>query len=217
MRIKKPPAIKPTPNNFYSAWDSVLYDTEKKLVELLLAETEKTVNILQNEFYETVTLKFPTESHEIILEIERKNKRLKNSLKTRKEKKWKKFELRKDCGRFKPNEERVRKDSNQTRVLNKEIDENNTIANPNQFKIQCIKEVNSIKVKRSSNIVREYSNKLKSYEDALKSHHVDNSTAIDIQPNNIGKLKVELRVQHEIAEKKSNPGKLNSEELRKIY
>lgn len=48
MRIKKPPAIKPTSNNFYIAWNSVLYNSEKKLVELLLGETEKAVNTLQN-------------------------------------------------------------------------------------------------------------------------------------------------------------------------
>ena len=136
------------------------------------------VNMLQNEFYETVKLRFPIEVVEIVFEIERKNKRLKNTLKTRREKKWKKFE-RKDYGRFKPNEERFRKDSNQTRVLNTTTDEDNTIANPNQFKIQNIKEVNFFNVKGSNNIVRENSNKSKSYADALKSHHVDTSTAID--------------------------------------
>ena len=61
--------------------NSVLYDTEIKLVELLLAETEKTVNILENEFYETVKLRFLIESDQIVLEIKRKNKRLKNTLK----------------------------------------------------------------------------------------------------------------------------------------
>ena len=55
-------------------------------------------------------------------------------------------------------------------------------------KIQNTKEVNLINVKRSTNIVRENSNRSKSYADALKSHHVDNSTAIDTQPSNIGKL-----------------------------
>ena len=61
--------------------NSVLYDTEIKLVELLLGETEKTVNILENEFYETVKLRFLIESDQIVLEIKRKNKRLKNTLK----------------------------------------------------------------------------------------------------------------------------------------
>ena len=149
--------------------------------------------------------------------IEWKNKRLKNTFKTTREKKLKKFEHTKDYGSFKPNEERVSKDSNQTPVLNTTIDEDNTIVNPNQFKIQSMKEVNSINTKRRSNIVRENSNKSKSYADALKSHHVDNSTDIDTQPSNVVKLQIELRVQDEIAEKKSNPGKLNSEELRIIY
>ena len=115
-----------------------------------MPKTEKTINILQSEFYGTVKLRFPIELDEIVLEIERKNKRLKNTLKARREKKWKKFEHRKDYGRFKPNLERVRKDSNQTRVLNMTIDEDNTnktIVNPNQFKIQSVKEVNSITLK----------------------------------------------------------------------
>ena len=41
-------------------------------------------------------------------------------------------------------------------------------------------------------------------------------TAIGIQPSNIGKLKIELRAKDEIAEKKLNTGKMNSEELRKM-
>ena len=69
-------------------------------------ETEKTVNILQNEFYETVKLRFPIELDEIVLEIERKNNLLKNTLNARREKKWKRFEHRKDYGRFKSNKER---------------------------------------------------------------------------------------------------------------
>ena len=32
LRIKKPPAIKPTLNNLYTAWTSVLHDIEKVLV-----------------------------------------------------------------------------------------------------------------------------------------------------------------------------------------
>ena len=56
MLIKKPPVIKPTSNNFYTVCNSVFYNTEEKLVELLVAETEMTVNILQNEYYETVKL-----------------------------------------------------------------------------------------------------------------------------------------------------------------
>ena len=72
-------------NNFYTVCNSVSYDTKKNLVELLLRETEKTVNILQNEIYETVKFRFPINSDEIVLEIERKIERLKNTLKARRE------------------------------------------------------------------------------------------------------------------------------------
>ena len=79
--IKKPPAIKPTSNDFYTACNSFFYNTEEKVVELLVAETEKTVNILQNKYYETVKFIFPTESDEIVLEIEWEKERLKNTMK----------------------------------------------------------------------------------------------------------------------------------------
>ena len=39
--------------------------------------------------------------------------------------------------------------------------------------------MNLINVKISSNMVRKNWNKFKSYADSLKSHHVDNSTALD--------------------------------------
>ena len=61
--------------------------------------------------------------------------------------------------------------------------------------------------------MRKSSNKSKSYADALKSHHVDNSIAIDIKPSKIRKQKIEMRGQDHITKKKSKPGKLNSEEL----
>lgn len=77
--------------------------------------------------------------------------------------------------------------------------------------------MNSINVKISSNIARQSLNKSKSYANALKSHHIDDSTAINTTPINIGKQRIEQRGQDKIAEKKSNPGKLNSEKLRKIY
>ena len=40
LRIKKQPAFIPTTEDFYIKWDSILYDAERKLVELLLVESE---------------------------------------------------------------------------------------------------------------------------------------------------------------------------------
>ena len=65
--------------------------------------------------------------------------------------------------------------------------------------------------------MRQSWNKYTSYAEAVKSHHVDKCTAIDTKPSNIGKRKIEVFAQDHIAEKKSKPGKLNSEDLRKIY
>ena len=41
LRIKKVPAIKPISKDFSHKWNLVLYDSEKRLVQLLLAETQK--------------------------------------------------------------------------------------------------------------------------------------------------------------------------------
>ena len=81
MLIKKPPAIKSTSTNFYTACNWFFYNTKEKLVELLEAEREKMVNILQNQYYETVKFIFPIELDEIVFEIERKKELLKNTIK----------------------------------------------------------------------------------------------------------------------------------------
>ena len=47
LRIKKQPAFVPTTEDFYIKWDSILYDAERKLVELLLVELEKVVAKVQ--------------------------------------------------------------------------------------------------------------------------------------------------------------------------
>ena len=43
LKIKKLPAIKPISEDFCNQWNSVLYDSEKRLLQLLLAETQKVV------------------------------------------------------------------------------------------------------------------------------------------------------------------------------
>ena len=47
LRIKKLPTIKPISEDFSSQWNSVLYNSEKRLVQLLLAETHKVVEKTQ--------------------------------------------------------------------------------------------------------------------------------------------------------------------------
>ena len=39
LRIKKLPAIKPISEDFSNQWNSVLHDSEKHLLQILLAET----------------------------------------------------------------------------------------------------------------------------------------------------------------------------------
>ena len=59
LRIKKLPAIKPISEDFSNQWNSVLYDSEKRLVQLLLAETQKVVEKTQIEFNEKLHEKYP--------------------------------------------------------------------------------------------------------------------------------------------------------------
>ena len=47
LRIMKLPVIKPISEEFSNQWNSVLCDSEKRLVQLLLAETQKVVEKAQ--------------------------------------------------------------------------------------------------------------------------------------------------------------------------
>ena len=47
MRIKKCPAINSISDTFEEQWNFVLYDAEKKLVQLLLKESERIVNEIE--------------------------------------------------------------------------------------------------------------------------------------------------------------------------
>ena len=58
LRVKKLPAIKPISENFSSQQNSVLYDSEKHLVQLLLAEMGNVVEKTQTEFNEELHEKY---------------------------------------------------------------------------------------------------------------------------------------------------------------
>ena len=77
LRIKKRPAFKAVRN-------SIFYDTEKRLVELLLKESEEAVSVVEAEIQ--VEIERSDSTNEILKDLEKKHKDYKEQL----EKKWKK-------------------------------------------------------------------------------------------------------------------------------
>ena len=88
LRIKKCPAFEPVTDHFESQWNSILYDTEKRLVELLLKESENVIAKIDNEI--EIELQKGGESSQEGKrdELEQRNVELKNHLQHRRVKKW---------------------------------------------------------------------------------------------------------------------------------
>ena len=99
LRIKKLPAIKPISEDFSNQWNSVLYDSEKSLVQLLPAETQKIVEKTQIEFDKKLYHKYPESFREEKLLIEKRNGKIKKQLETKRVRKWIKFKSNKHIGR----------------------------------------------------------------------------------------------------------------------
>ena len=102
LRIKKLPAIKPISEDFSNQWNSVLYDSEKRLVQLLLAETQKVVEKAQIEFNEKLHEKYLESFREEKLLIEKCNSKIKKQLETKRVRKWIKFKSNKHIARANP-------------------------------------------------------------------------------------------------------------------
>ena len=60
--IKKQPAFISTTEDFYIKWDSILCDTERKLVELLLVESEKVVVKIKIDTNSQLTEEYSTDA-----------------------------------------------------------------------------------------------------------------------------------------------------------
>ena len=69
LRIKKEPAFVPITDDFHNQWQSVLYDAEKRLVKLLLTESEKVITSIELEFDQQLELEYPEAVNEKKVEI----------------------------------------------------------------------------------------------------------------------------------------------------
>ena len=86
LKINKKPAFQPISGNFYQ-WNTVLYDTEKRLVMLLLEESEKVIATVEMDITREMDIKFPdyTDSERTL--VREKHKRFEQNLEIRRNKK----------------------------------------------------------------------------------------------------------------------------------
>ena len=91
LKINKRPTFESVTDDFQNQWNSVLHDAEKRLVKLLLKESENVVAKVQSEI-ELEILDSQT-TYEVTLErLEQKHANFKQNLEKQQDKKWKKFQ-----------------------------------------------------------------------------------------------------------------------------
>ena len=88
LKINKKPAFQPISGNFYQHWNIVLYDTQKRLVKLLL---EKVIERVGTEITLEIDKKFPDYTNSGRTSVREKHKRFEQNLEIRRNKKWKNF------------------------------------------------------------------------------------------------------------------------------
>ena len=94
LKIKKKPAFQPVSEDFEVKWNSILYNTERNIVELLLYEAEKVILKIQVEIQEEVNEKNPEKFERNYVELEGQHSRFQRKLGQRRRKKCKKVKER---------------------------------------------------------------------------------------------------------------------------
>ena len=90
LKINKRQVFESVIDYFENQWNSVLYDVEKRLVKLLLKESENVVAKVQSEI-ELEILDSET-TYEVTMErLEQKHAKFKQNLEKRRDKKWENF------------------------------------------------------------------------------------------------------------------------------
>ena len=92
LRIKKRTPFKAVSDTFEGEWNSILYDTEKRLVELLLKESQEAVSVVEAEIQ--VEIERSDSTNEILEDLEKKHKEYKEQLEKRRKKKWSQMRFR---------------------------------------------------------------------------------------------------------------------------
>ena len=94
LKINKKPTFQPISGNFYQQWNTVLYDTEKRLVSLLLEESEKVIETVEMNITREMDKTFPDYTNSEKTSVREKHKRFEQNLEIRRNKKWEKFKKR---------------------------------------------------------------------------------------------------------------------------
>ena len=95
LQLKKNAQIETISEDFSKKWQNVLYDAERRLVQLLLAESELAYNQMNRDLNEIINSTNPENPEELKNEIINRNLTLKVTLNERRVKKWRKFKRKK--------------------------------------------------------------------------------------------------------------------------
>ena len=87
LKIKKKPAFQPVSEDFEAKWNSILYNAEINIAELLLHEAEKVIAKIQVEIQAEVNEKNPEKFKRKYAELEGKHHRFQRKLDQRRRKK----------------------------------------------------------------------------------------------------------------------------------
>ena len=91
LKLKKKPAIDYISDGFEVQWNNVLYDAEKRLVKLLLSESEILIDKTQREVNEIIISIYDGNLEEKRDELYKKHSNYQQQLEERWQRKWEKF------------------------------------------------------------------------------------------------------------------------------
>ena len=91
MQLQKLAQIETISKDVSTKWSNIIYDAERKLVNILLYETKVMHKNLENDFDEVLRISYPLNYTDIKNEIMGRNIILKITLSERRKKKWQKF------------------------------------------------------------------------------------------------------------------------------
>ena len=87
LRINKAPAIQTIFEHFNNQWNTILYDSEKRLIRLLLEETQKVVEKTRTDFNKNLEVNYPHHHEEEKNLIIKRNEKIKRKLEIKRRRK----------------------------------------------------------------------------------------------------------------------------------
>ena len=90
-------AFQPVSEDFEFKWNSIIFNAERSIVQLLLYESEKVIGKIKVEIQKEFNEKSPEKLKQRYADLEKKHPHLQSNLEQRRRKKWKKFKERNDA------------------------------------------------------------------------------------------------------------------------